>query len=78
MADIFISYSSRRREAAQHLAQVLENYGYSVWFDYSLISGKTGFSEQIEEELEKAKELYRKACEMGYEKACKALKRLGG
>jgi hypothetical protein len=34
MADIFISYKSERREAAAHLAKILECYGYSVWCDY--------------------------------------------
>jgi len=55
MADIFISYKSRRRAAARHLCRILELHGYSVWFDYSLMSGKTDFSVQIEHELRSAK-----------------------
>lgn len=40
MADVFISYKTERRNAAQHLARVLELNGYSVWFDYGLLSGQ--------------------------------------
>lgn len=54
MAEVFISYKSERRSAAQHLARVIELYGYSVWFDYWLISGKD-FGRQIERELTEAK-----------------------
>jgi hypothetical protein len=39
MADIFISYKSERRKAAAHFAKILERYGYSVWYDYSLVKG---------------------------------------
>jgi hypothetical protein len=31
MAEIFISYKSERRKAAEHLAAVLSHHGYSVW-----------------------------------------------
>jgi TIR domain/WD domain, G-beta repeat len=54
MAEVFISYKSERRSAAQHLARVIELYGYSVWFDYWLVSGKD-FGRQIERELNEAK-----------------------
>src|SRR5262245_21993377 len=54
MADIFISYKSERRAAAEHLAEVLNDYGYSVWWDYGLISGRD-FGRQIETELRAAK-----------------------
>jgi hypothetical protein len=54
MAEVFISYKSERRSAAQHLARVIELYGYSAWFDYWLISGKD-FGRQIERELNEAK-----------------------
>ena len=54
MADVFISYKSERREAAEHLAKVLECYGYSVWFDYRLIRGRD-FRSQIEAEVHAAK-----------------------
>jgi len=40
VADVFISYKTERRNAAQHLARVLELNGYSVWFDYGLLSGQ--------------------------------------
>lgn len=54
MADVFISYKSDRRAAAQHLARILELNGYSVWFDYALLSG-SDFGQQIERELRAAK-----------------------
>lgn len=54
MADVFISYKSERRAAAEHLADILEDHGYSVWFDYALATGAS-FSEQIAKELEAAK-----------------------
>jgi tetratricopeptide (TPR) repeat protein len=54
MADVFISYTSRRRAAAKHLARVLELHGFSVWFDYRLYSGKD-FGPQIERQLKDAK-----------------------
>src|SRR5215467_11871371 len=47
MAEIFISYKSERRKAAEHLAAVLAHYGYSVWFDYQLIKG-SDFGLQID------------------------------
>ncbi|MEQ1863083.1 MAG: toll/interleukin-1 receptor domain-containing protein [Micropepsaceae bacterium] len=54
MADVFISYISERRAAAEHLAEILADYGYSVWWDYALVSGKD-FGAQIERELRAAK-----------------------
>ena len=54
MADVFISYKSERRTAAEHLADILEDHGYSVWFDYALATGAS-FSDQIERELKAAK-----------------------
>ena len=54
MADVFISYKSERRPAVSHLARVIENYGYTVWFDYALMSGPD-FSLQIERELRAAR-----------------------
>jgi hypothetical protein len=54
MADIFISYKSERRAAAEHLAKILRAHGYSVWFDYGLLSGRD-FGAQIERELRAAK-----------------------
>ncbi len=39
MVEIFISYKSERRKAAEHLAEILRCHGYDVWFDYSLLKG---------------------------------------
>lgn len=52
--DIFMSYASRRRKAAEHLARTLESYGYNVWFDYKLIEGRD-FAFQLDERLRSAK-----------------------
>lgn len=54
MADVFISYKSERRPAVEHLKRVLENYGYSVWFDYGLLSGQP-FARLIEREIRSAR-----------------------
>lgn len=54
MADVFISYKSERRNAAQHLSRILELNGYSVWFDYGLLSG-ADFGRQIEREIRASK-----------------------
>jgi hypothetical protein len=54
MADIFISYKSERRRAAEHLAEILTDYGYTVWWDYGLVSGGD-FGVQIEAQLRDAK-----------------------
>jgi formylglycine-generating enzyme required for sulfatase activity len=54
MAEIFISYKSERRKAAEHVAQILRCYGYSVWFDYSLIKGRD-FGLQIDAKVRAAK-----------------------
>ena len=50
---IFLSYSSRRRAAAEYFARVLELYGYSVWFDYRLIEGRD-FAFQLDDRLRAA------------------------
>lgn len=52
--DVFLSYSSRRRAAAEHFARTLEAYGYDVWFDYKLIEG-ADFAFQLDERLRSAK-----------------------
>ena len=56
MADIFISHKSERRAAAEHFAEVLKRYGYSVWFDYELAMGED-FAARIEREIREAKAL---------------------
>ncbi len=66
MADIFISYKAERRPAAEHLAEVLRLYGYSVWFDYELASG-ADFGPQIERELRRAKAAVVLWCSMSRE-----------
>jgi hypothetical protein len=63
MADLFISYKSERRAAAEHLAEILADYGYSVWWDYGLISGRD-FGAQIETELRSAKAVLVAWCSM--------------
>jgi len=63
MADIFISYKSERKLAAEHFAEVLRRYGYSVWFDYSLIKGKD-FAEQIERQIRASNSLVVLWCSM--------------
>ncbi|MBR0671772.1 TIR domain-containing protein [Neoroseomonas soli] len=54
MADVFISYNSRRRNIAEQLVRVLELNGYSVWHDRQLMAG-AGFSQEIERELRAAR-----------------------
>jgi hypothetical protein len=63
MADIFISYKTERRKAAEHLAAVLSLYGYSVWFDYDLIKGRD-FGLQIGREIRAAKALVALWCSL--------------
>jgi len=63
VADVFISYKSERRAAAEHLAEVLADYGYSVWWDYGLVSGRD-FGAQIEQELRAAKAVIVLWCSM--------------
>lgn len=54
MEEIFISYKSERRRAAEHLAEVLRRHGYTVWFDYYLIKGED-FDFQLDAKLIAAK-----------------------
>ena len=54
MADIFISYKKERRQAAAHLAKILELYGYTVWFDSALVKG-ADFAAQIDAKVREAK-----------------------
>ena len=54
MVDVFISYKSERRKAAAHLAKILECYGYTVWYDYSLVKGRN-FAAQIDAKIREAK-----------------------
>jgi formylglycine-generating enzyme required for sulfatase activity len=63
MADIFISYKSERRKAAEHVAAVLGLYGYSVWFDYQLVKG-SDFGLQIDRRIREAKALVALWCSL--------------
>ena len=54
MAEIFISYKSERRQAAAHLAKILECYGCTVWYDYRLVKGDD-FDDQIDAKIKEAK-----------------------
>ena len=47
MADIFISYSSKDREKADQLTELLASAGLSVWIDQSSIDAATSWSAEI-------------------------------
>jgi adenylate cyclase len=47
MADIFISYSSRDREKAEQLTELLSSAGLSVWIDQSALEVSTSWSAEI-------------------------------
>ena len=53
MADIFISYSGEDKTNVQRLAHLLEQQGWSVWWDRQIPIGKQ-FDTVIEEELQKS------------------------
>ena len=53
MSDIFISYTSSDREKAKILAEVLEEQGWSVWWDRKIPPGRS-FDEVITEALDAA------------------------
>ena len=63
MAEIFISYKSERRAAAEHFAEVLRRHGYTVWFDYELVKG-ADFAAQIERQIRGAKALVALWCSL--------------
>jgi hypothetical protein len=54
MVDIFISYAAHDRPAAQKVAQALEAYGWSVWWDRLIIAGQP-WGEVINKALDDAK-----------------------
>ncbi|MCI4664788.1 MAG: SUMF1/EgtB/PvdO family nonheme iron enzyme [Neomegalonema sp.] len=63
MAEIFISYKSERRPAARHLSKVLEQNGFSVWYDYGLLPGED-FEKRLMRELAQARIVIVLWCEM--------------
>ncbi|HET9602162.1 MAG TPA: toll/interleukin-1 receptor domain-containing protein, partial [Acidimicrobiales bacterium] len=50
MADLFISYAREDQAVSQQLAAVLEERGWSVWWDRQLVPGHS-FDAVIEREL---------------------------
>jgi hypothetical protein len=66
VADVFISYKTERRNAAQHLSRILELNGFSVWFDYGLLSG-SDFGPQIERELRASKAVLVLWCRLSHD-----------
>jgi hypothetical protein len=54
MSDVFVSYASTDREAAQALAGELQRHGLSVWWDRAIPPGRQ-FDEVIEEALDGAR-----------------------
>jgi TolB-like protein/Flp pilus assembly protein TadD len=55
MADIFISYSSKDREQAEQLIELLTSAGLSVWIDRSGIDVATSWSGEIVDAIEGCK-----------------------
>src|SRR3954466_14327955 len=51
MADILISYASVDRPFAHRLAEALEAYGWSVWWDHRNLHGGQHFDRIIEEAI---------------------------
>ena len=54
MVDVFISYARADRARIESLARVLENDGYSLWWDHD-IAGGAAFASEIERALNDAK-----------------------
>ncbi|HEY6172241.1 MAG TPA: TIR domain-containing protein [Candidatus Kapabacteria bacterium] len=57
MADIFISYSSKDREQAEQLTELLASAGLSVWIDKHGIGAATSWSGEISKAIEECKAL---------------------
>ncbi len=55
MPDIFISYSSKDREQAQQLTELLASAGLSVWIDQSGIEAAESWSESIVDAIDSCK-----------------------
>ncbi|MCP3962492.1 MAG: TIR domain-containing protein [bacterium] len=54
MSEIFISYAREDKQAAQMLASILKEHGFSIWWDRKIPPGKT-FDEVIQGALDRAK-----------------------
>lgn len=54
VADIFISYASKDRSEAEAVADALEHQEWSVWWDRTILPGKT-FDKAIEQALDEAR-----------------------
>ena len=54
MADVFMSYVSKERATAQHIAHALEASGFLVWWDRDIRVG-ADFSAEIQREIAAAK-----------------------
>lgn len=59
MADIFISYSSKDREQAELLTELLASAGLSVWIDKDGIGAATSWSREIVDAINECKALVR-------------------
>ena len=57
MADIFISYSSKDRQQAEQLTELLASAGLSVWIDKQGIDAATSWSGEISKAIEDCKAL---------------------
>lgn len=58
MADIFISYSSKDKEKADQLTELLASAGLSVWIDRSGIEAATSWSKEIAKALTDCKSFF--------------------
>ncbi len=56
MVDVFISYAREDRPQAAELAQLLEQHGYAVWWDWNLVGG-TKYREIIGGKLKEARKV---------------------
>ncbi|MDZ7647356.1 MAG: AAA family ATPase [Cytophagales bacterium] len=54
MTDIFVSYASEDRERVAHLVSKLSGYGWKIWWDREIKTGKS-FEIEIEQAIDKAK-----------------------
>lgn len=54
LADVFISYSQKRRDLTENLAEALKGFGYEVWWDRSLEGGQR-FDDEIRQALGEAR-----------------------